>query len=99
MEISESKNPDKAIDILQKLYGLITKYGNWDQKLMWLTLNNMSWVQMKIGNSKAAFESSLMAFAQMKAYPSALKHYALSWANLSAILSMLQLLIYSRINI
>ena len=33
---------------------------------------------MKIGNSKAAFESSLMAFAQMKAYPSALKHYALS---------------------
>ena len=78
---------------------LIAKYENWSKKPMRLTLNNMSWVQMKIGNSKAAFEPSLMAFAQMKAYPFALKHYALSWANFSAILSMLQLLICWRISI
>ena len=93
MEISDSKEKSHAILILNKLYALIIRYGNWDQKLLWITLNNLSWVQMKIGNSKGAFESWLKTFIVMKLYPLSLKHYALSWANLSAILSMCNIFI------
>jgi len=80
---------EEAKGILKTLVALCREFANQDQKLVWLTFNNVSWIHKKLNEFKIAMK--LLKRAQSIAEDGCSEDYlALTYINLSAIFSELK---------